>query len=148
MALATRPKPNAHDRKRQAGHHHHGKSYLDTYWPYIPMLAIVAGGALVNNALYRTSTATVSAGAVISGSAGSPSRLQNLLGNQANWIFLAAIAITGVTFTVFLVSHWYRIHRWMNKKQAYVISHPLLELTAVFVFTVGFIVTRSAGLPH
>jgi hypothetical protein len=147
MALTTRPKPNAHDRKRQAGHHHKGKSYLDTYWPYIPMFAVVAGGALVNNALYRTSTITTNAGAVIGNSTGSSSRLQNLLGNQASWIFLAAIAVTGITFTIFVVSHWYRIQRWMNKGQSYVISHPLLEISAVLIFTVGFIVTRGTGVP-
>lgn len=147
MALATRRKPNAHDRKRQAGHHVHGKSYLDTYWPYIPMLAVVGGGALLNSALYRTTTVTASAGAVISGSGGS-SRIQDLLGNQASWIFLAVLAITGVTFTVFIVSHWYRIHRFINKGEAYIISRPLLEISAVFIFTVGFVLTRSAGLPH
>lgn len=48
MALADRPKPNLHDRKRQAGHHRHSKRYLRSYWPYLPMLLIIGGGLLVN----------------------------------------------------------------------------------------------------
>jgi uncharacterized membrane protein YidH (DUF202 family) len=149
MALATRPKPNTHDRKRQAGHHHHGKSYLETYWPYLPMFAVVAGGALLNSALYRTSLATPKAGAVISGaSTGSSSRIQTLLGTQANWILFAVIIVTAITFTLFIVSHWYRLHRLMNKGEAYLISHPWLEISAVFIFTLGAVLTRGASLPH
>ncbi len=51
MALATRPKPTAHDRKRQAGHHRHSKPYLKTYWPYLPMLLIIGLGIVINSAL-------------------------------------------------------------------------------------------------
>jgi uncharacterized protein YkwD len=50
MALATRPKPNTHARKRQAGHHRHSQQYLRHYWPYLPMLLIVGLGLLVNSA--------------------------------------------------------------------------------------------------
>lgn len=49
MALATRPKPSAHYKKRQAGHHRHSKDYLKTYWPYIPMLMTVAIGLMINS---------------------------------------------------------------------------------------------------
>ncbi|HVX57940.1 MAG TPA: CAP domain-containing protein [Candidatus Saccharimonadales bacterium] len=49
MSLTTRHKPTVHDRKRQAGHHHHSKSYLKSYWPYLPMLLIVSLGLLVNS---------------------------------------------------------------------------------------------------
>lgn len=49
MTLATRPRPNTNHRKRQAQHHRHSKDYLRTYWPYLPMLLIVAAGILVNS---------------------------------------------------------------------------------------------------
>jgi hypothetical protein len=49
MALATRPKPKTHARKRHAGHHRHNKQYLRSYWPYLPMLLIVGLGLLVNS---------------------------------------------------------------------------------------------------
>ena len=49
MALATRPKPPAHHRKRQAGHHHQSKEYLKHYWPYLPMMGIAALGIAINS---------------------------------------------------------------------------------------------------
>ncbi len=50
MALATRPAPQAHHRKRQAHHHRQSRHYLRPYWPYLPMLLIVGLGLLVNSA--------------------------------------------------------------------------------------------------
>lgn len=55
MALATRAKPKAHTRKRQAGHHRRNKRYLKTYWPYLPMLLVVVIGLAING-LWSNST--------------------------------------------------------------------------------------------
>lgn len=49
MALATRPKPPTHYRKRQGEHHRHSKHYLKTYWPYLPMLVTVGVGLMINS---------------------------------------------------------------------------------------------------
>jgi hypothetical protein len=49
MALTAKPKKPAHHRKRQAGHHRRSKRYVKTYWPYLPMLLIVASGVLIGN---------------------------------------------------------------------------------------------------
>lgn len=49
MAIASRPKPKAHHRKRQAQHHKHNKNYAKTYWPYLPMMMLVAVGIAVNS---------------------------------------------------------------------------------------------------
>jgi hypothetical protein len=55
MALATkppvRPKAKVTHKKRIGKHHRHGKDYLKSYWPYIPMLAIVGIGLLANSIL-------------------------------------------------------------------------------------------------
>jgi hypothetical protein len=146
MALATRPRPRAYTRKRQAGHHHHGKLYLKTYWPYLPMLAIVGVGALANQALYKSSLLSSKAGAVIgashAASLGTSSRLQNLLGNQAPWILLAALGITALAFTIFVATHWYRLHRLITKGEAFIIRRPAFEISTVAVFTFGFVLTR------
>jgi predicted pyridoxine 5'-phosphate oxidase superfamily flavin-nucleotide-binding protein len=48
MALATRPKRTVHHKKRSGKHHRHSKPYLKAYWPYLPMLLIVAVGIMVN----------------------------------------------------------------------------------------------------
>lgn len=149
MALTTRPKPKAHYRKRQAKHHRHGDAYLKTYWPYLPMLAIVVVGAVANRALYGSSSVGTSAGAIIGAQpAATSSRIQSLFGSQASWIFLGALLITAVAFTVFIVSHWYRLHRLMNKGEAFLMRRPWLEISTVAVFTVGFVLTRAGSLPH
>ena len=49
MAIATKPKRTTHHKKRAGNHRAQNKSYLKTYWPYIPMLMIVATGLLVNS---------------------------------------------------------------------------------------------------
>jgi len=150
MALATRPKPKTQHRKRVAKHHHHGKLYLKTYWPYLPMIGIVGVGALVNQALYGSSQFGSSAGAVIgahNASLGSSSRLASLFGTQSNSIFLGVLLVSAIAFAVFTVSHFYRLHRLMNKKESFAARRPWLDIATVAVFTVGFILTRS-GLPH
>jgi hypothetical protein len=49
MALATKPKNNSlKAKKRHAQHHKHDKHYLKHYWPYLPMLMIVAFGLFIN----------------------------------------------------------------------------------------------------
>ena len=50
MALAAKPKKkSASHRKRHAGHHNHNKHYLKHYWPYLPMLMIIALGIFINS---------------------------------------------------------------------------------------------------
>lgn len=50
MALATKPKPSGTIHKKRTGQHHrHSKHYVKTYWPYLPLLAIVGLGLLVNS---------------------------------------------------------------------------------------------------
>lgn len=49
MAIQTRQKPKSLAHKKRSGQHHkHGKSYLKTYWPYLPLLAVVSLGLIVN----------------------------------------------------------------------------------------------------
>lgn len=50
MALATRRKPSTTRHKKLSGRHHrHSKPYLKAYWPYLPMLLVVALGLIVNS---------------------------------------------------------------------------------------------------
>jgi uncharacterized protein YkwD len=49
MVLASKTKtPSIHQKKRQGQHHKPSKAYHKTYWPYLPMLFIVALGIAVN----------------------------------------------------------------------------------------------------
>lgn len=58
MAIATRPKPTVHHKKAAGKHHRHDKSYLKSYWPYLPILAVVGVG-LVINASFNSATKAV-----------------------------------------------------------------------------------------
>lgn len=49
----TRPSTVTH-KKRQGAHHRQSKPYLKVYWPYVPMLLVVAGGLLLNSWLGRS----------------------------------------------------------------------------------------------
>lgn len=44
-----KPKVSATHKKRSGQHHRQSKHYLKAYWPYIPMLAIVGLGLVVNS---------------------------------------------------------------------------------------------------
>ncbi len=146
MALATRPKPKAHNRKRQAQHHRQGKAYLKTYWPYLPMFAIIGGGVWLNKYWYAHPALTSSsAGAAVS-SAGT-SRLQSIFGGNSTWVLPAALVITAIAFAVFIISHWYRLHRYINKGELFIVRHPAWEIATVAIFTFGYVLTRGI-MPH
>lgn len=56
MAIATKAKPKTSThKKRTAGHHRQTKHYVKSYWPYLPMLAVVALGFVVNSYISRPS---------------------------------------------------------------------------------------------
>lgn len=51
MTLATKQKPSGPvHRKRTGQHHRHSKHYVKTYWPYLPLLAVVGLGLFLNSA--------------------------------------------------------------------------------------------------
>ena len=57
MAIATRPKPKGiQHKKRVAAHHRQTKDYVKSYWPYLPMIAVVAAGLFINTLISRPVT--------------------------------------------------------------------------------------------
>jgi len=55
MALTQSRKPKAYQLKARASHHRHSKSYLKPYWPYIPIIVIIAVGIGANSFLAHKS---------------------------------------------------------------------------------------------
>lgn len=49
MALATRPKPSAHHKKRVGKHHKTTRHYIKPYLPYLPLVAIMAIGLFASS---------------------------------------------------------------------------------------------------
>lgn len=74
------------------------------------------------------------------------SRIAMLTGGDAAWSALVLSAIAGAALTLFLVRHGKRFHRFIVKGEAFVVHHPLLDIAAVFVFTAGFVLTRTIGI--
>ncbi len=302
MALATRPKPTVHHKKRRAQHHRQSKHYLKSYWPYLPMLLIVGAGLMINSAWSASSvlgaqsdfsgstllsetndrrssekqqpltldpqlaaaaqakaqdmvqknywshnspdgktpwsfiaasgyqyqaagenlaygfgnasdtitgwmnspehranilnagyqnvgfgaasspnyqghgpetivvaeygqpvpavatvsftvpepTGTVPARSVRGASteiAAQPvSRIQLLTGGQAAWSLAAMSALAGAALALFITRHSLRLHRAIVRGEAFISHHPLLDIAIVFIFTTGFILTRSSGI--
>lgn len=137
MALATRPKPKAHHKKRQAQHHRHSKHYMKAYFPYLPMLGIVGLGALVNQAWSSSNAAMANLKPDLA-----TTRLGLVTGNSSTGLLYAVLAVTFAAFAVFVLAHWYRIHKMLNRGQKFALNHPWLDSSLVFIVTAGVVLTR------
>ena len=148
MALATRPKPTAQYKKRQAQHHRHSKLYVKAYWPYLPMLAIIGAGAYVNRlwsaGMLNSTTNRLALNTQLA-AAEPATRVQALTNDQSGLVLGVVIIATGLAFGVFTFRHWYRLHHFINKGEAFVSQHPWLDIVTVFIFTAGFVLTRPNG---
>jgi hypothetical protein len=51
MVLVTKKKkqPTIHEKRRHGRHHEHSRRYHNTYWPYLPLVLIVALGVALNS---------------------------------------------------------------------------------------------------
>ena len=74
------------------------------------------------------------------------SRIQTLTGGQPSWSALLISALAGGALALFLVRHGRRLHRALVQGERFVTHHPLLDITAVFVFTAGYLLTRTTGI--
>ena len=138
MALATRPKPKSHHKKRQAQHHRHSKHYVKAYLPYLPMLAIVGMGVLVNK-FWSDSNLAV---ATVKPAVGT-SRLGLVTGNSSVHLFYLVLAATFAAASVFVLLQWYRLKRVVNRGEKFIVEHPWFDLGLLFVVTAGVVLTRA-----
>lgn len=142
MAIATRPKPTVSHKKRRAQHHRQDKPYLKAYFPYIPMLLIVGLGALANHFWPKAIEAALVPSELLDSDGQPLTRIQTILDNPSSTLLVVALAITAAAFAVFVFRHWYRIHRMISRSEKFVAKNPWLDVTIVFVVTVGFVLTR------
>ncbi len=49
VAKTISRKPKSHTKKRVGAHHRHGHSYAKAYWPYLPMIAVISFGLVLNS---------------------------------------------------------------------------------------------------
>lgn len=145
MALATRPKSTVHHKKRRAQHHRHSKTYVKAYWPYLPMLAIVGVGAIVNRlwpaGALPGANSSLALNSQLSANQ-SLTRVQALTGDQTGRILEVVMLVTFAAFALFVIRHSRRLHRLVLEGEAFVSDHPWLDIVTVFVFTTGLVLTR------
>src|SRR5665213_550577 len=122
MSLATRPRPSTHTRKRQANHHRRSKNYVKTYLPYLPMFAIIIGGVLLNKIWTSSGASAASLGSTTT-------RLSTVTGSHSSTVLYVVLAITFAAFFILLVTHWYRLQRLLNRGEAFMVHHPLFDVS-------------------
>jgi len=142
MALATRPKPNVHHKKRQAGHHRHNQDYVKTYWPFLPVLAIMGTGIAID----RSWTPAASSQASLAGSQAevltSATRLQAVTGSSSTWVATAVVVIAVIALVIFLARHTLAFNHMVVKGKHFVTRHPFFDIVAALIFTTGFVLVR------
>lgn len=142
MALATRPKPSVSHRKRQAQHHRHTKPYLKTYWPYLPMLAIIGLGYLANNYWPSAVQSGLLPNDLVDSNGQALTRIQTVSGSSGQTLLLIVLGITAAAFAVVLFRHWYKVQRLLNRGEKFAAEHVWLDVALVLVVVVGVVLTR------
>ncbi len=103
------------------------------------MLAIVGIGLLANQVWTADSMQAPAASQPLT-------RVQALTGNQTGSFLAIVIAITAAAFALFVFRHSIRLHRLINRGEAFVSQNPWLDIVTVMVFTAGFVLTRPNGV--
>jgi hypothetical protein len=109
------------------------------------MLVIVGVGALANKFWYTSASASANTGLGLSSQLAatqSLTRVQALTNDPTGKVLSVVILVTFAAFALFVVRHSRRLHRLITQGEAFVSDHPWLDVVTVFVFTVGFVLTR------
>ena len=98
-----------------------------------------------------STTGTPATGSVLNASsaetAGQPvSRIQVLTGDKSQIPLLIIVALSGGAMALFLLRYGYRLHRLLNRGEAFVVHHPYVDIAIVFLITTGVLLTRSSGI--
>lgn len=125
MSLTTKPRPGTAHKKIKAGHHKHSKSYLKTYWPYIPIGIIITLGFVINHYLHA--------------------QIHSTKPQLTNFTYYDVIesSIGGIALAIFLLRHAFAWHKVLIKGEEFVSHHPLLDIALVAVATVGLVLSSN-----
>jgi uncharacterized protein YkwD len=76
----------------------------------------------------------------------SVSRLALVGDKQPSWSLVAIVLIASSALTFFVVNHALRLRRALVKGETFLTHHPAFDMIIVFVFMVGFVLTRASGV--
>jgi len=74
------------------------------------------------------------------------SRVQLLTAGNASWSMVATSLIIVMALLVFLMRHGLAWHRVIRRGERFILKHQLLDIIAITLATLGFILTRSSGI--
>ncbi len=125
MVSKIKPSSNINERKIKAQHHKHSKSYLKTYWPYIPIVSIISLGVIIH-IIYQRKTLSSNV-------------------NLTNYSFLSILESTLglLALTIFLLRHAFAWHKVFVKGEEFATKHPYLDILLVTIATIGILLNHS-----
>lgn len=124
MALTTKPRPGANHKKIKADHHRHSKTYLKTYWPYIPIIGIVVLGFLINRCWHINQSTGAKTAAY-------------------TYYNVLETSIGGLALAIFLLRHAFAWHKVMVLGEEFATKHPFMDIALVGIATAGLLLTRN-----
>lgn len=124
MSIATKKRPSVGHKKVKGNHHRHSKTYLKTYWPYIPIILIVAIGVATNH--YWPLPAVTSQ--------------PHLTAFTYYNVLESSVGVIALTF--FLLRHAFAWHKVWVKGEAFVAHHPLLDIALMAIATLSLVLSK------
>lgn len=125
MSLTAKKRPSQVHSKIKAHHHRQTKSYLKTYWPYIPIISIIGIGLIINY-LWHTSHQQV------------PIKLTNY-----TYYNILESSIGVIALAIFLLRHAFAWHKVFIKEEVFVAKHPFLDISLVALATMGLLLAHN-----
>lgn len=124
MSLTTKARPTTNHKKIKAGHHRQSKHYLKTYWPYIPIMLIVAAGFGIDAFWHHS---------------------QSSAPRLASYTYYDVLesSIGVLALAIFLLRHAFAWHKVWVKGEAFAAKHPFFDIVLVAIATVGMVLSHN-----
>lgn len=122
MSLTT-SKTRAHPalKKRQGTHHRHSKSYLKTYWPYLPVIGVIGLGLVINHDWHTTPSVNLT---------------------SYTYFDLLESSIGLFALAIFLLRHAFAWHKVLVYGEEFAAKHPALDICLVTVAVGGMLLAH------
>ncbi len=98
---------------------------------------IIIGSGLAANNLWTIKASSLEAGS------GQVTRLQAITGSADTAALSLVIIVSVAAFALFTYRHWRRIQSYISRGERLIYQNAWVDVTATFIFTVGFVLTRS-----
>ena len=128
MSLTKKSNQSRIEKKIKAKHHRHSKSYLKSYWPYIPILLILAIGFIAN--LYWPAYKI--------------QHTPQLVAYTYYYVLESSIGL--IALSIFMLRHAFAWHKVFVYGEDFVTKHPLLDIVLVSIATVGLLLSSKGAI--